>query len=266
MLSQLTSHIPNSSPLAPPKVSRVGGMQQVRGNFSPGQCGSSAKLIASLLSHDIRHQLSVIYCNAEFLSDGGLTESDRKELFEEVKGAITDATRMLDFILFHFKGNHPTKQAAESLRELIERTVSAVRPHPHGTGVSISIGEFPSISALINQILVSSALYNLLLNACFAAQRAGRPGKVEITVRVDHQFVCILVRDNGVGVPAEIQRNLSKPFVTSSKHNGTGLGITIADYVAREYGGGLQLEGSSPGCTIFALKFAKTMISVGEPV
>ena len=239
-------------------------MRNARGSVTTCHGRSSAMLIASLLSHDIRHHLSVVYCNAEFLSAASVLEADRKQLFEEVKVAITDATRMLDFILFHSKGDLPLQDTVGSFSDLIAGAVSAIRPHPHAEGVNIIIGEFPRMCGRFNQTLVSSAVYNLLLNACFAAQQSGRPGNVEITLRLDRHFVSILVKDNGIGLSAEIRQGLPKPFVTCGKRNGTGLGTTIADYVAREYGGHLELECSSPGCTIFALRFAMAVFPVME--
>ena len=240
------------------------GMQRNRPPVNEGHCASLATLIASVLSHDIRHYLSVVYCNAEFMSDPATQATDRKQLFEEVKLAIEDVTKTLDFILLHAKNGLPSQAARESFNDLIERTVAAIRPHPHATGVTITTEGCPSISALFNRTIVGSAVYNLLLNACFAAQRASESGKVEVSLHDDHSFVCIRVKDNGSGVPADVRQNLSQPFVTSGKQGGTGLGVTIADYVAREYGGSLQLESSFPGSTIFALRLAKPALQVPE--
>jgi K+-sensing histidine kinase KdpD len=238
-------------------VSRVEGMQHTRCSVNATRYGSSATLIASLLSHDIRHHLTVVYCNAEFLSEPETLEDDRRQLFEEVKLAIADATRLLDFILFHAKSDLSVQNTVESFNDLIERTVSAIRPHPRAEGVTITICESPSVYAQFNQTIVSSAVYNLMLNACFAAQRASGPGKVEISFHDEHQFVCIVVKDNGPGVPAGMLQDLFQPFGKSGKQDGTGLGITIASYVAHEYGGSLRIESSSPGCTILALRLSK---------
>ena len=236
-------------------------MPQRRGR-QLNHCESLATLIASLLSHDIRHHLSAVYCNAEFMSESATRATDRKQLFEEVKLAIEDVTRMLDFMLLHAGSEFPSQDVIESFNDLIERTVAAIRPHPHATGVSITTGESSPISALFNKTIVRSAVYNLLLNACFAAQQAGEPGKVEISLHNDDQFVCIRVKDNGSGFPAGVPQNLSQPFVTSGKQGGSGLGLTIADYVAREYDGSLQIESSCPGSTVFALRLAKTALRI----
>ncbi len=236
---------------------KVKARHNTQDDLNEGRCASSAALLASLLSHDIRHHLSVVYCNAEFLSEPTTPEDERKHLFEEVKLAITDATRVLDFILIHAKTDLPALDATAPLNDLIERTVSVIRPHPHAKGIDITVKESPLVYGLFNKTIVSSAIYNLLLNACFAAQQTREPGRVEISLCDEHKFMCILVKDNGPGVPAEILQDLSHSFGKSSKQSGAGMGITIADYVAREYGGTLQIENSSPGCTIFALRLSK---------
>jgi K+-sensing histidine kinase KdpD len=242
-------------------VSQRSDMLLHRSRLNVG-CGESlATLIASLLSHDIRHHLAAVYCNAEFMNDPETLAADRKQLFEEVKLAIEDITKTLDFILLHAKSELPSQVVLESFNDLMERTVAAIRPHPHATGVRITIEESPSISALFNKTIVGSAVYNLLLNACFAAQRTSESGKVEISLHEDQSFICIRVKDNGSGVPAGVRQSISQSFVTSGKQDGIGLGITIAHYVAREYCGSLQIECSCPGCTIFALRLAKPSIN-----
>jgi signal transduction histidine kinase len=251
--------------LASIRVSQRNKFQFTRRDLTPRCRRSLVASIASFLSHDIRHHLSVVYCNAEFMNESATVETDRKQLLEEIKLAIKNVTRILDFILLHARSELPAQDGIESFSDLIASTVDAIRPHPHAAGVSISIGESPSIWAVFNRTIVSSAVYNLLLNACFAAQRGSEPGKVEIALHEDSQSVYILVKDNGSGVPAGVRQDLFGPFVTSGKQGGLGLGLTIAEHVARAYGGSLQLEGSRPGCTIFALRLAKAVLAVLEP-
>ena len=222
--------------------------------------GMSAILIASLLSHDIRHHLSVVYCNAEFLSNAATPQGERQELFEELRSAIMDATGLLDFIILQARNDLRVEDGVESLTDLIERVVSSVRPHPQANRVVITTNRPASFVASFDKTLVGSAVYNLVLNACSASQRIDGSGKVDVSLHEDHEFIQISVKDNGTGVSPEVKRSLDQSLVTSGKHRGPGLGITIAQYVARTYRGSLQLETSSPGCTIFSLRLAKTAL------
>jgi C4-dicarboxylate-specific signal transduction histidine kinase len=171
-----------------------------------------------------------------------------------------DATSLLDFIILRAKNDLRAEGGGESFTELVERAVWSIRPHPHANGVTITIDSSASLYARFDKTLVGSAVYNLVLNACFASQRADGSGKVEVSVREDLHFIRISVKDNGTGVPPSMKRSLGEPIMTSGKHTGPGLGITIAQYVASDYGGSLQLETSSPGCTVFSLRLAKAAL------
>src|SRR5258708_37381219 len=44
--------------------------------------------MANSISHDLRHSLAAIVANAEFLSEGGLSEGQRSELYQEAQLAV----------------------------------------------------------------------------------------------------------------------------------------------------------------------------------
>jgi signal transduction histidine kinase len=50
------------------------------------------------------------------------------------------------------------------------------------------------------------------------------------------------VEDTGPGVPEEIQKRIFEPFFTTKKvSQGMGLGLSVAQSLARKYGGDLKL-------------------------
>jgi nitrogen-specific signal transduction histidine kinase len=53
---------------------------------------------------------------------------------------------------------------------------------------------------------------------------------------------------------------LFEPFVSEGKLGGVGLGLTLADRIAREHGGAVTLEASEPGRTVFSLSLAKSTL------
>src|SRR5581483_2671470 len=48
--------------------------------------------MASMISHDLRHPLTAILAYAEFLCEGNLSESQRKDFFEEIRIAVNRMT------------------------------------------------------------------------------------------------------------------------------------------------------------------------------
>jgi two-component system nitrogen regulation sensor histidine kinase GlnL len=59
------------------------------------------------------------------------------------------------------------------------------------------------------------------------------------------------VVDDGAGVPEELRETLFLPLV-SGRANGSGLGLALAQEIAREHGGQLVCH-SRPGRTVFSL-------------
>jgi len=59
--------------------------------------------------------------------------------------------------------------------------------------------------------------------------------------------VCLSVRDNGEGIPAEVQKQMFQPFFsTKSRGQGSGLGLATVDGIVRQSGGYIEVE-SAPG-------------------
>ena len=55
--------------------------------------------MAGSISHDMRHQLSAVYANAEFLCNTRLTTAEREELFSEIRIAVNEMTDLVDSML-----------------------------------------------------------------------------------------------------------------------------------------------------------------------
>lgn len=103
----------------------------------------------------------------------------------------------------------------------------------------------------INQIWT-----NLLDNAIYAAPHSGK-----ITIRTWAERVsnvqseiCVLIRDNGAGIPSQIQSRIFDPFYTTKPvGEGPGLGLGIVLRIVEQCGGTLRFD-SAPGGTDFLIR------------
>jgi two-component system NtrC family sensor kinase len=97
-------------------------------------------------------------------------------------------------------------------------------------------------------------LLNLLSNAFYAVRERQRRGEVgyvpvvEVSTRQVGGHVEIRVRDNGTGMPAEVQAKVFQPFFTTKPTGeGTGLGLSLShDIITQGHGGSLTVQ-SQPG-------------------
>jgi len=222
--------------------------------------------MACSISHDMRHSLTAIYANAEFLERHDICASGRADLLLEIQEAVLAMTERIDSLLqFGSSGRKsPLVHARVSL--VVEKAVAAVKFHPDGQNVSITVGKLPPAEADIDARNLESAIYNLLLNACQAATRSTHVPEVKILLREVDERIYVTISDNGPGVPASVRRTLFDPFVTAGKHNGTGLGLTLARRIAEEHGGSVRLEESNRERTVFTLSLTKNRsLPLAEP-
>jgi signal transduction histidine kinase len=221
--------------------------------------------MASAISHDLRHYLSAMYANAEFLGYSQTTEEERTELLYEVRLAVQGMTEMIDSLLIFGRTGQSFHPSHESLPSLIERTLALVRTHPDANGVRIVVGRMPQIESYIDPRNVERAIYNLLVNACQAAKRGSQNPVVTIELTEAIDQIQIWITDNGLGVPESIRGSLFEPFVSMGKESGIGLGLTVARRVAEDHGGYVSLESSDPGKTTFILCLGRRQSSSQDP-
>ncbi len=107
-------------------------------------------------------------------------------------------------------------------------------------------------------------LLNLIDNARQAL--AGRVDpRIELTTRRVGQDVEIRVRDNGPGIPEEIQERIFDPFYTTkAEGEGTGIGLAISFAIVREHGGDLDFESEPGQGTEFTIRLPIPLVPVPE--
>jgi signal transduction histidine kinase len=221
---------------------------------------SAVGRMACSISHDMRHSLSAIYANAEFLERHGLCASERADLLLEIQEAVLAMTERIDSLLQFGSSGRKNPRVHERVSRIVEKAVAAVKFHPDGQSVSITVGKFPPAEAEIDARDLESAIYNLLLNACQAAKGSTHVPEVQVHLTEIEDRIYVTILDNGPGIPASVRSTLFDPFVTAGKPNGTGLGLTLARRVAEEHGGSVCLEESNQKRTVFTLSLTKNRL------
>ncbi|MFI5110541.1 MAG: ATP-binding protein [Terriglobales bacterium] len=206
-------------------------------------------VMASSISHDLRHPLTAILANAEFLSEGRLAGGAREDLYEEIRSAVNRMIDLIDSLLEFSRGRESLQLSRGTLEETLAHAIHAVRAHPQFLGIRITVSGHCSESWFDHRRL-ERAFYNLLLNACEAVPR---DGQIEVEMEEADGAARILLRDNGPGIAEPIRDQIFRPFVSFGKENGTGLGLTIAHKILADHGGRLRLASSSASGTTFEL-------------
>jgi signal transduction histidine kinase len=207
--------------------------------------------MASSISHDLRHPLTAVLANAEFLADAELTPAQREELYLEIRVAVNRLTDLIDSLLELSRPAESLNVIETPVEHTIGRAIELVRAHRQFHKIAVTIESPGAHNAVFDPRKMERVFYNLLLNGCQAAQASG--GHVGVEVAERNGDLTIQIKDDGPGVEASIRDKLFQPFVSYGKENGTGLGLTIAQKIVQDHNGSLQLESSSPGRTVMQI-------------
>jgi signal transduction histidine kinase len=216
--------------------------------------------MACSISHDIRHSLSAIYANAEFLEHHDICARARADLLLEIQEAVLEMTERIDSLLQFGRSGRKNTLVHERVSIVVEKAVAGVKFHPDGRNVSIIVGKLSSAEADIDAKNLESAIYNLVLNACQAAARSSHVPEVQVHLTEVDERIYITILDNGPGIPPSVRSTMFDPFVTAGKPNGTGLGLTLARRIAEEHGGSVRFEESNRERTVFTLSLRKNRL------
>lgn len=103
---------------------------------------------------------------------------------------------------------------------------------------------FEKSAIYTEQVLLMSALLNLIDNAC-KASKAGQ--KVTVTGGLNSEYYEFRIADQGCGISKKEIEKLLEPFYMVDKsrareQGGAGLGLTLCNKIAALHGGSLQIE------------------------
>lgn len=214
----------------------------------------NTRLLMRGMAHEINNPLGGLRGAAQLLE----AELDDGTLREYTRVIIGEADR-LQSLLRRMLGPHaPLARRRLNVHEVIERVRALIEAEAERT-VAITRDYDPSIPDLsgdADQLI--QAVLNITRNALQAVDGRGR---ITLQTRTQRRFtigqklhrlvVRINVMDDGPGVPAEMRENIFYPMITS-RPEGTGLGLPIAQSIINQHGGLIECS-SRPGETLFSI-------------
>ena len=204
--------------------------------------------MASSISHDLRHHLSAIIANAEFLSDDRRA-AEREELYEEIQIAVHQMNELIDSLLEFSRTRESLRLSRSHPEQAIRAAINTIRLRPEFRNIHIEMKPHETAEGLYDIKKLERVFHNLLLNACEAVSPSS--GQIGVDILEQKDGIEIRICDRGRGIPEHLKQRVFEPFFTEGKANGTGLGLTVAQKIVQDHGGDLRLESSSSEGTVF---------------
>ncbi|MGN6113712.1 MAG: two-component system sensor histidine kinase NtrB [Luteimonas sp.] len=208
------------------------------------------------LAHELRNPLAGLKGAAQLLARraaarGG--DDDSRELTALIQSEVERLAALLDRLL---SPAPPRPHAPLNIHAVLER-VLRLAENDAGWAVRLARDYDPSLPELDgDEDRLVQAAWNLVRNAIEAgAANVALRTRAEHGVRIGDAAHALALRleivDDGRGVPDELAEQVFLPLV-SGRAEGSGLGLALAQQVAREHRGSLAFR-SRPGHTVFTL-------------
>ncbi|VXD20079.1 putative Histidine kinase [Planktothrix serta PCC 8927] len=133
------------------------------------------------------------------------------------------------------------------LTEGLENSLSLLEHRMNQIKVNKDYQELPKINCFAGQM--NQVFFHILNNAIDAVKDQAKAGEITIKTAYHHpDFIQIVIQDNGLGIPTEIQSRIFDPFFTTKPvGQGTGMGLAICyQVIVKSHGGKLEFK-SQPG-------------------
>lgn len=192
-------------------------------------------LLLAGISHDLRTPLARLRLAVEMLPQRDSLKTGMIQDIEDMNGIIH---QFLDFV----RGLEGETARPESINALVESiTERYVRSNQT---ILLTLAPLPDL------MLCHFAMHRLVCNLVDNAFYYGH-GPVEITTRLEDKRAVLSVLDRGPGIPQEEMARLLRPFerldIARGQKKGCGLGLAIADRIARMHDGVLSLHNREGG-------------------
>lgn len=202
-------------------------------------------------SHQIRTPLAALDAQVELLSTTKSPQR-RAEYLARIRDRTAQLARLTNQLLDHAMVIHradAAQAAPVGLNELARSVLASAVPLSMSREVDIAFEPAdPAPVVMGNAISIREALGNLIHNALVHGARS----RLTIAIGQNGDSAWIEVRDDGAVFDPTIAEQLIAPFAKGESSSGSGLGLSIADQVARAHGGSLSFA-RCDGLTIVRL-------------
>lgn len=210
--------------------------------------------IVSGMMHDLGTPLSVIGSHLELIS---MNPSPEK-LMERVETMRAQVRHCNDLVrtAMGFLREKESEPAALDFNHVVRSCVDVAQPMLRGHQVHLDLQLSADLPAAHGDlVLVRQAIINLVNNACNAMEDSKPPKTIRIETWHDGDNVCVAIEDTGPGIPEALREHIFDAFFTTREGKGSGIGLSVVDYVMRRHHGSASLAHSTTGGARFVLSF-----------
>lgn len=222
-------------------------------NVELAEANRAKDVFLATLSHELRTPLTPVVGWIKLLRSGALDEKSVAQALDAIERNAWLQSRLIDDLLdtsriatgkLHFEPK-PT-----DLNAVVKAAVDTVRASAAVRNIELSTSLHPSSLVVMGEpVRLQQIAWNLVSNAIKFTDPGG---KVNVTTGVNGTQAYLTVVDTGVGIEPEFLPHVFDRFrqadgSTSRRHGGLGLGLAIADALAKMHSARLEAQSGGVG-------------------
>jgi heavy metal sensor kinase len=209
-------------------------------------------------SHELRTPLAIIQAESSLALDRRRTQAEYRrslDLVSQEVGYMSDIIGKLLLLAREDAGSEPTNLQEVNVKDLLTELSADVETLAQEKGVAFGLGPLDNLTVKGDRFKLRQLLLNILENAI---RYTPSGGTVSSSLARRNGNAVVSVSDTGIGIPAEdlpfiFDRFYRVDKARSRADGGMGLGLAIANSIAKLHGGQIEVESEVGKGTTFRI-------------
>lgn len=222
----------------------------------------SVSALTTSIGHELGQPLSSIVHNVlalQAMAAGNRATPDAtREVLADIQTEAALATRIIERHRDMLRSRQLQRQPID-FHSVVNESLALVAHDMRARRIEVAV-DLSAAPSIIDgdPVLLEQVLVNLVRNAMDAlAETPAAKRRIVIRSTVKAAGVEIAVHDTGAGLDAEIMGTLFTPF-TTTKPNGLGIGLVIAQRIVDAHGGSIRAHGNADGGATFTVTLPRS--------
>lgn len=204
----------------------------------------------SMITHQLKTPLAAVVEYIEVLL-GGYTGAINQEQHEILNRSKIRLEELLNLIKDWLKLSGISREKLQdrmkpvSINEVISDSLDAVREQADNKNIKVNINTDDNLPLIQGEKKMLNQLFiNLLENGITYNKN---DGKLEVTSEIKNDSLIVHIKDTGMGIPEDKIPYIFEQFyrvedIAGKNNGGSGLGLSIADKIARAHSGKINVK------------------------
>ena len=215
--------------------------------------------LVSGVAHEINTPLASINSNntliKKILSSSETISNSQLGILRDLNSIDIEATKRISNIVKSLKRFVRLDEAEFQEADINKELDLTLKLIAHEIKDNITIekqySELPPLLCSVN--MLNQVFMNILVNACHSIMD-NKSGKIIITTLFDDKFLYVKIKDNGAGIPTDVQNKIFNVGFTTKKIGiGTGLGLSISKKIIELHKGNITFTSQENTGTEFTI-------------